>query len=224
MNYEQMVSIARGANTTDEWLFDIAEKVKPGATELIVAIAENPNASEATIIELCLSTVTSHEALHEALMNIYESPNYSGDAYLEFFYSRKIAPEAIGAIANRISSEAALDEIVEILKRNTYNWEEASDWEVLRSILVTGNHATYLRSKFPEIFEMQYPGTNTDIPESVKREWHRWDELDGYYANLKSSMSPEEWEVFEDEMMEDPDDYDDYDESYDALEEGDQEE
>lgn len=224
MNYEQMVSIARGENTSDEWLFDVAEKIKPGATELIVAIAENPNASEGTIIELCLSTVTSHEALHEALMNIYESPNYSGDAYLEFFYSRKIAPEAVGAIANRINSEAALDEIVEILKRNTYNWEEASDWEVLRSSLVTGNHADYLRSKFPEIFEMQYPGTNTDIPEAVKRVWRHWDELDEYYANLKASMSPEEWEVFEDEMMEDPDDYDDYDESYDALEEGDQEE
>ena len=220
MNYEQMVSTARSENTCDEWLFDVAEKIKPGATELIVAIAENPNASEETIIELCLSTVTSHEALHEALTAIALDPKFNIEAYLEFGYSRKIAPEAVGAISNRINSEAALDEIVEILKRNTYNWDEPSDWEVLRNALVTGNHVDYLHSKFPEIFEMQYPGTYTDIPEAEKREWHRWDELDEYYANLKASMTPEEWEAYEDKMMEDSDDFD----YFDDLEECDQEE
>ena len=215
MNYEQMVSTARGENTSDEWLFDIAEKIQPGATELIVAIAENPNASEATIIELMLSTVMAHDVLHEAMYELWKV-DHTGNALVEYFGSRKIAPAALGAIANRINSESALDEIVEILKRNTYNWEDVSDWEVLRSSLVTGKHVPYLRSKFPEIFEMEYPGTLTDIPESVKREWHRWDELDEYYANLKASMTPEEWEIFEDEMMEDPDDsYDDYDDDDD---------
>ena len=38
-----MISIASDANTSDEWLFDIAQKIKPGEAELIVAIAENPS-------------------------------------------------------------------------------------------------------------------------------------------------------------------------------------
>lgn len=220
MNYEQMVSIARGVNTTDEWLFDIAEKIKPGATELIVAIAENPNASEATIIELCLSVLVSRKTVDEEnITDITEQIRMDNEFWKEYLAIEKPTGEAVAAIAGRIGCECALAELVELLKKNTYNWE-IEGWEALRDALMHNENVAYLKSNFPEIFTMEYPGVNTDIPESVKREWHRWDELDEYYANLKASMTPEEWEAFEDEMLADTDDYDDYDECYDELEEG----
>ena len=212
MNYEQMLSVARDVNTSDEWLFDVAQKIMPSATELIVAIAENPNASEDTIIELCLSVITSHEAMK----NIFEIPNTTIDYRFELWQSKKVSAKAIGAIANRIDSESALDEIVGILKKNTYNWEIVSEWEAVRRVLINGKYRVYLCNNFPEIFTMEYPGVNTDISEWEKRDWQRWDELDEYYTNLKASMTPQEWEAFEDEMLHDSDDYDEW---YDDLEE-----
>lgn len=221
MNYEIMISTARDVNTSDECLFDIAEKIQPGATELIVAIAENPNVSEETLIELCLSVLVSRKTVdEEKITNIVEQIQLNDKFWKEYNETEKPKGEAIAAIARRMNCEYALDELAELLKKNTYNWE-VEGWEVLRDALSHNENVAYLQSKFPEIFTMEYPGVNTDIPESVKREWHRWDELDEYYANLKASMTPEQWEAFEEnEMLADSDDDDDYDESYDDLEEG----
>ena len=132
MTYEVMISTARDINTPDEWLFDAAEKIQPAENELIVAVAENPNASEETIIELWLSV---------AIMN--------GENNIKM-----LTAEAIGAISNRVASEMLLDEIVEILKNNDCYWEIA-EWERLRSILINGKNANYLREKFPEIIEIK---------------------------------------------------------------------
>ena len=220
MNYETMLSTARDVNTSDEWLFDIAEKIQPGATELIVAVAKNPNSSESTIIELCLSVLVSRKTVDEEKVDdIAERIRLNYELWKEYLEIEKPTGEAIAAIARRVNCECALDELAEILKKNTYNWE-VEGWEALRDALMQNKNVAYFQSKFPEIFTMDYPGVNTDISESVKREWQRWDELDEYYANLKASMTPEEWEAYEDKMMEDSDDFD----YFDDLEECDQEE
>lgn len=220
MNYETMISTARNVNTSDEWLFDVAQKIMPSATELIVAVAKNPNSSESTIIELCLSVLVSRKTVDEEnVTDIKEQIRMDREFWEEYLAIEKPTGEAVAAIAERINCEYALDELVELLKKNTYNWE-VEGWEALRNAFMHNKNVAYLQSKFPEIFTMEYPGVNTDIPEWQKREWQRWDELDEYYANLKASMTPEEWEAFEDEMLADSDDSDDYDESYDVLEEG----
>ena len=211
MNYEQMLSTARDVNTSDEWLFDVAQKIMPSATELIVAIAENPNASEVTIIELCLSVLVSRKTVDEEnVTDIKEQIRMDREFWEEYLAIEKPTGEAVAAIAGRINCECALDELTELLKKNTYNWE-VEGWEALKDALMHNKNVAYLQSKFPEIFTMEYPGVNTDISEWQKREWQRWDELDEYYANLKASMTPEEWEAFEDEMLADSDDDDDCD-------------
>lgn len=211
MNYETMLSIARDVNTSDEWLFDISEKIQPGATELIVAVAKNPNSSEATIIELCLSVLVSRKTVaEEDVEDVTERIRLNYELWQEYLAIEKPTGEAVAAIAERINCEYALDELVELLKKNNYNWE-VEGWEALRNAFMHNKNVAYLQSKFPEIFTMEYPGVNTDIPECVKREWHRWDELDEYYENLKASMTVEEWEAFEDELLYDSDDDDDCD-------------
>lgn len=211
MNYETMLSIARDVNTSDEWLFDISEKIQPGATELIVAVAKNPNSSEATIIELCLSVLVSRKTVtEEDVEDVTERIRLNYELWQEYLAIEKPSGLAIAAIAERINCEYALDELVELLKKNTYNWE-VEGWEALRNAFMHNENVAYMQSKFSEIFTMEYPGVNTDIPEWQKREWQRWDELDEYYANLKASMTPEEWEAFEDELLYDSDDDDDCD-------------
>lgn len=209
MNYETMLSIARDVNTSDEWLFDISEKIQPSATELIVAVAKNPNSSEATIIELCLSVLVSRKTVaEEDVEDVTERIRLNYELWEEYLAIEKPSGTAIAAIAERINCEYALDELVELLKKNTYNWE-VEGWEAMKNALMHNKNVAYLQNKFPEIFTMEYPGVNTDIPEWVKREWHRWDELDEYYENLKASMTVEEWEAFEDELLYDSDDDDD---------------
>ena len=223
MNYEQMISTARDVKTSDEWLFDVAQKIMPGATELIVAIAENPNASEATIIELCLSVLVSRKTVDEEnVTDIKEQIRMNRKFWEEYLAIEKPTGEAVAAIVGRINCECALDELAELLKKNTYNWE-VEGWEALKDALMHNKNVAYLQSKFPEIFTMEYPGVNTDISEWQKREWRRWDELDEYYASLKESMTPQEWEAFEDEMLADPDD-DDCDFDDDEFEEETEEE